>query len=134
MTDLLPARRPAGLTAGARWGIALATGVTFALVMVHLQSGQSEPPLRVRPVGPADITVVNPATVAVAVQVTNIGAAAALPTCVLAVQDRTRLHHGSGMFSVRDPIAPGRSTSFTARLQVTGLGAADVTQATAVCR
>ena len=133
MTDLLPARRPARAP-WLRRGTAVAAAVAVAATLVCLHGGGPAPRLRVRPVAMTDIAVVDPATVAITVRVTNIGAGPALPTCILQARDPSGRHRGSGMFALKDPVGPGRTTSFTARLQVSGLGAQAVTEATAVCR
>ena len=107
---------------------------TLVVIAVHLHTTPPGSRLSVRRIVAADIAVVNPATVAVAVRVDNVGTDPVAPTCLVQAEDARGRHHGSGVFSVRDPIEPGATTAFTARLEILGLGAQSVTVATAVCR
>lgn len=102
LTDLLPTRKRTRVTPGARWGVVVAVTTTLVVIAVHLHTTPPGSRLSVRRIVAADIAVVNPATVAVAVRVDNVGTDPVLPTCLVQAEDSSGRHHGSGVFSVRD--------------------------------
>jgi hypothetical protein len=117
----------------AKAAIVIAALVGLLTLWMVLRPASSPADLRVQPIRPADVTVINPAKVAVAVVVTNHGAHDVTPTCDVAAGNADGSHRGTGQFHLADPIAPGQSTRFTAQLVISGLGALAVTQASAHC-
>jgi hypothetical protein len=134
LTDLRPARQRIGVTLRPRTGLGLAALAAAVLMLVWMHGTEPPPALNTHEVATTDIAVLNPGTVAVTVHVTNDGTTTVTPTCLVNATDASGRYHGSGVFTVRDPIPPGRTTSFTARLPITGLGAQSVTHASSVCQ
>jgi hypothetical protein len=77
--------------------------------------------------------VINPADLAVVVQVTNTGDQAGTPTCTIDAEDGSYAYHGVDVATLKDPVAAGATTNFADNLTITGQGAQYVTEATAKC-
>jgi hypothetical protein len=133
MAAVLPRRSSTATGRTASVVIVLAALAGALVLWMVLRPGSPPADLRVQPIGAADITVINPADVTVAVVVTNHGAAQATPTCEVDAENVDGSHHGTGQFQLAHPLDPGRSITFTAQLAISGLGAQTVTQASAHC-
>src|SRR5579872_67569 len=78
-------------------------------------------------------TVINPADLAVVVQVTNTGTRAAKPACTVTAQDASGAYSGFDSGTLTDPVPPGQTVTYVDNLVITGQGAGFVTQADAKC-
>jgi hypothetical protein len=130
---VLPHLNARAVGMAARAAIVAAALVGLLTLWMVLRPASPPADLRVQPIRPADVTVINPATVAVALVITNHGVSEVTPTCDVTAGNADGSHHGTGQFHLADPIGPGHSTRFTAELVISGLGALAITQASAHC-
>jgi hypothetical protein len=78
-------------------------------------------------------TVINPADLAVVVQVTNTGGKPAVPTCTIDASDASGAYNGVDVATLKDPVTAGATTHFVDNLVITQQGAGYVTEASASC-
>ena len=78
-------------------------------------------------------TVINPATLAVTIQVTNTGTSAATPMCTVDATAPARAYTGVNAGSLSAPVQPGQTMTTVMDVVITGQGARYVTQATVSC-
>lgn len=76
---------------------------------------------------------VNPASLRVVVKVTNYGDAAGVPDCTVRGRDESYSYSGFDIFTLRDPVQPGKYTRFNGVITIENEGAEFVTQVTAKC-
>lgn len=77
--------------------------------------------------------VINPADLAVAVQVTNAGKTAGAPTCTVKASDPSSAYTGFDEGTLTSPVQPGATTTYVDNVTITGQGAAYVTNVTVSC-
>jgi hypothetical protein len=131
MTELLRvAPRSIGLATACIVGV---SGLVATVVVTHQAGHRAATELGVHAIGAADIAVVDLGDVAVTVRVTNHGTSMVIPTCQVQVKDLNDAHHGARTVTLGAPLEPGQTTSFTAKVRVSGQGAGSITQATATC-
>lgn len=98
-------------------------------------AGQPEPTT----VGPrfkgrlVNAEIVDPATVRVYVMVRNTGDEAGVPSCTVRVSNESDTYDGFDIFSLDDPIRPGKQRGFNGLITVTNEGAAFVTESDVDC-
>jgi hypothetical protein len=78
-------------------------------------------------------TVINPADLAVVVQVTNTGTAAGTPECQIDAEDASYAYHGFDDVTLKGTLQPGQTTHFADNIVITRQGAQYVSQATVKC-
>ena len=120
-----PRRKP-------RWGfilIALAIIGALAWFLVSVYGGSSGS-FKARV---TSTNVVNPATLAVAIQVTNTSGSAATPDCTVDATDPSGAYTGANEGTFSSAIAPGQTDTSVMDVTITGLGARYVTSATVTC-
>jgi hypothetical protein len=81
----------------------------------------------------AGTNVVNPATLAVTIQVTNTGSSAAAPDCTVDASDASGTYSGANEGTFSSAIAPGQTSTSVMEVTITGQGARYVTSATVTC-
>lgn len=77
--------------------------------------------------------VINPADLAVAVQVTNTGSTAGTPTCTVTAQDPSDAYGGFDEGTLTSPVQPGATTTYVDNVTISGQGARYVTQVSVTC-
>lgn len=105
---------------------AIATGISIAV------SGGGGPSPYKAVVG--DMTVINPADLAVTVHVTNTGKTAGTPTCTVSASDPSGTYTGFDVGTLTSPVAAGQTTTYVDNVTITHQGAAYVTSATVSCQ
>lgn len=131
-----PAGRPQakkqGASTGARAGCAVALLAVAGLIAWFLVSvyGGSSGSFSAKA---TDMTVVNPATLAVTFKVTNTGSSAATPMCMVDVTDASGTYSGADEGSLSNPVQPGATVTSVMQVTVTHQGAQYVTSATVSC-
>lgn len=125
-------RTRAGSSARVVAGITAAGALLLGL-LIHQAGKRPEAQVRVHPIGPSDIALVDLGDVAVTVEVTNLGTEAVTPLCQVQALDATGTHTGAGAFTLRAPLEPGQTTISTVKVRISGQGAASVTQANSTC-
>lgn len=77
--------------------------------------------------------VINPATLAVTIQVTNTSKAAGTPQCTIQASDASGSYSGTDVATMRSQLAQGKTTTFVDDLTITSQGARFVTSVTVKC-
>lgn len=77
--------------------------------------------------------VINPADLAVTVQVTDTGKAAGTPTCTVQASDAAYAYTGFDEGTLDRPVQPGATTTYVDNVTITHQGAQYVTQVTVSC-
>jgi hypothetical protein len=78
-------------------------------------------------------TVINPADLAVAVHVANMGKKAGTPSCTIQAQDPSGAYSGVDVATLKGSMAPGATTTFVDNLTITKEGAQYVTDVSVKC-
>lgn len=79
-------------------------------------------------------TIVDPATLSVAIRVTNTGKGTGTPSCQINASDPSGSHTGADLVTLQNALGPGQSTNFAdPHITITGQGAASVTQVSVKC-
>jgi hypothetical protein len=120
-------RRPSTARAVSAWGAIAAVALVW--LIVHVTSG-----------GGAKFTAtvmgynpVNPADLAVYVQVTNTSSKPGTPACTINAQDASYAYHGIDIVTLQGSVAAGQTTHFEDNVTITSQGAQYVTQVTVSC-
>ena len=111
----------------------VAAALVIGLLLAQHAGDRPAAKVAVHPIRPTDISVVDLGDVAVTVEATNLGTAAVTPQCQVQARDATGRHHGVGTYTLRTPLEPGQTTTFIAKVTISGQGAASVTQANSIC-
>ena len=77
--------------------------------------------------------VINPADLAVFVDVTNTGTQATTPTCTINAHDPSGTYTGTDTLTALKPLPPGQSAVYRDDVTITSQGAANVTTVTVTC-
>jgi hypothetical protein len=80
-----------------------------------------------------DRVVLNPASLAVTVRVTNTGSSAGTPACTIQASDPSGAYTGTDVATLRNPVAAGATAVFADDLVITSQGARFVTSVTVSC-
>jgi hypothetical protein len=80
-----------------------------------------------------DYNAINPADLAVTVQVTNAGSASGTPSCTIQASDPSGAYTGIDVATLQNPVAAGQTTRFVDNIFITHQGASYVTDVTVNC-